>query len=415
MKIWILQTGEQVHIDQNNLRPTRAINLADSLIEQGNEVVLWTSDFDHFTKKHRYRSQKIIQFSNSLQIRFIPSRGYSTHHGLARLTDHIQLGWNLSKMLNGQLPPDVAIIGYPTIETAWVMSKWLDRKSVPFIVDVKDTWPENLVDLFPKSVKNVAQLLLRPYFKMMKSIFGKASGISTITQEFMVWCLAIANREQNRNDFILPLTSQDEIIDKSDSLSAAQFWDSLGVTSNPKLNVYFVGTINEVFNFSPLIYAARNSNIKFIIAGDGPLRNSLMRESIDFPNIIYPGWISSVQQIELANRSILAIAPWHSRKDFEMSIPNKLIDALRLSKPMLISISGVPGKLLESNGAGLVYSHSPESSLLEQLTILLENPDKLVAMSKKARELYESEFSYKKAYGAFVEHVNFMQRQIDNE
>ena len=45
--IWILQTGEPLHIDQDDLRPMRGMNLADKLSEKGNNVTLISSLFNH--------------------------------------------------------------------------------------------------------------------------------------------------------------------------------------------------------------------------------------------------------------------------------------------------------------------------------------------------------------------------------
>ena len=60
MKVWILQTGEPLQIDNNGARAMRAINLSNSLVDKGHQVTLWSANFDHFTKKHRYKGiQKI--------------------------------------------------------------------------------------------------------------------------------------------------------------------------------------------------------------------------------------------------------------------------------------------------------------------------------------------------------------------
>ena len=130
MNIWILQTGEPLQIDSSGLRPMRAINLSQSLVEKGHLVTLWTSDFDHFTKKHRYGGVRTIQHSDNLIIKLIPSRGYKKHISLSRLLDHAQLGFNLQKMVKGEPKPDVAFLGYPPIECAWIMSKWLKNKKL---------------------------------------------------------------------------------------------------------------------------------------------------------------------------------------------------------------------------------------------------------------------------------------------
>ena len=53
MLVWILQTGEPLHIDEGNPRPMRAINLSNKLIEAGHQVVLWSSAFSHQGKRYR--------------------------------------------------------------------------------------------------------------------------------------------------------------------------------------------------------------------------------------------------------------------------------------------------------------------------------------------------------------------------
>ena len=58
MIIWLLQTGESLHSDQENLRPMRAMNLANELVKAGHRVILWSSAFSHQAKKHRSRVYK---------------------------------------------------------------------------------------------------------------------------------------------------------------------------------------------------------------------------------------------------------------------------------------------------------------------------------------------------------------------
>ena len=98
MKIWILQTGEPIHIDKARLRPMRAMNLSNELVKSGHEVVIWSSNFDHFSKTHRSNTKSDFEVSKTLRIKLIDSRGYNSNIGLARLIDHAQLALNLKKM-----------------------------------------------------------------------------------------------------------------------------------------------------------------------------------------------------------------------------------------------------------------------------------------------------------------------------
>ena len=41
LKVWILQTGEPLIIDDVNPRPMRGMNLASKLVERGHEVIFF--------------------------------------------------------------------------------------------------------------------------------------------------------------------------------------------------------------------------------------------------------------------------------------------------------------------------------------------------------------------------------------
>ena len=113
LTIWILQTGEPLHIDEGNPRPMRAMNLANALVAAGHRVVLWSSAFYHHEKRHRSRHAVRIIVSNHLEIRLVPSPGYGRNIGFGRLWDHAVLAHNINKLLRAEHTlPDVGFIGY---------------------------------------------------------------------------------------------------------------------------------------------------------------------------------------------------------------------------------------------------------------------------------------------------------------
>lgn len=408
MRVWILQTGEPLQIDANGLRPMRAINLSKALIDQGHQVTLWSSDFDHFTKQHRFGAERTIQVSSGLTIRLIKSRGYKSHIGVGRLFDHAELGWNLKKMLKHETAPDVSFIGYPPIEPAWIMARWLNRRSIPTILDVKDAWPDNLVNAFPKSLAPMAKLIFLPYFLMMRQTFKASTGITSVSQEFLDWCLMRANRKQNEIDFVFPLSSQSNMFPKEEIAEATKWWNDYGVSKTNMLRGYFVGSLTSAFDFGPIIRAAKKLPISFIIAGDGPRLAALRSEAQNIPNLVFPGRISSVQAQVLSSFSDFSLAPLISRSDFEMSIPNKFYDAMQMGKPIITSLKGPARRLIEERNCGLFYS--TENEFTKLLITLIEDTNSLAEMSQNALSSYKKEFLYSKVYGNVVKKLSELQK-----
>ena len=253
MRVWIFQTGEPLQIDPVGLRPMRAMSLSNALIKQGHEVVLWSSNFDHFSKTHRFKKKREIQYSKNLKVKLIPSRGYNSNIGISRLIDHFGLALNLKKMLKTQLPPDVAFIGYPPIEAPWVIARWLKKHNTPFLIDVKDAWPEIFVKVFPDRFQRIIKIIFLPQMMMMKKVFQMADGISAPTQDFLDWCLQRLPREQNSYDRVTPISAPDSIIPQEE-LKKAEIWlDELNIKDSGIFRVCYVGSITKSLNFSPII------------------------------------------------------------------------------------------------------------------------------------------------------------------
>ena len=64
MLVWILQTGEPLNCDGNQLRPMRAINLSKALVSKGHKVEIISTRF--FIKKRD--SERILRRSIRLKL-----------------------------------------------------------------------------------------------------------------------------------------------------------------------------------------------------------------------------------------------------------------------------------------------------------------------------------------------------------
>ena len=405
MKVWILQTGEPLHIDTNGLRPMRAMNLANKLVENGHEVIIWSSNFDHFSKNHRSSSVQTFSISHNLEIKLIQSTGYKSNISFARLVDHAQMAINLLKQLKRQSLPDVVFIGYPPIETAWVMTRWCKKRNIPVLLDVKDAWPEILVRGLPNKFRFIGKILLAPYTMMMKNTFKNVTGFCAPSEPFLEWSLKNSNRSKNIFDIVAPLTTPHSEFSKDEIEQAASWLDLQGIKPNGGPIISFVGSLNSAFDFDPIIKVAAKSNFQFVIAGNGPNFNEIKIRTSGMPNIFMPGWLTHCQAKVLAQRSQLMIAPLKNLVDFKMSIPNKFFDYMSNGKPIITSISGLAGDFVTKNKIGIEYSNEIDGSLEIALSNVFENPKLVDEMSKNSKSIFLSKFSYDLVYQMLVDHI----------
>lgn len=412
--IWVFQTGEPLHIDGKNARPMRAMNLSNALVQAGHSVVLWSSAFYHQEKHYRSTMAQNIQVSDNLEIRLIPSSGYQRHIGFRRLIDHAQLSFNLKQMLDQEEQiPDVAFIGYPPIETAAVLARWLTRRGIPSLLDVKDQWPTFFLDAVPATLRPLLRVILWPYFHMARRAMRDATGLSAMSNGFLGWALEFAGRALTDMDGIFPLTSPLGQVSASQLEVARRWWDDQGILDNGRARACFVGSHSPAFDFKPVQEAAKiaaNANIpcEFIICGEGGSSAELRAMMSGLSNVYFPGWVNRPQIEALAERCQAALAPYLNIDNFKMNIPNKIVDALSLGLPILCPLQGEVASLISEHGVGMRYGTDTGKSLHDCVLTLMQETSLQQRMSRNARELYESRFSFEMVYGRLVKHLEMM-------
>jgi glycosyltransferase involved in cell wall biosynthesis len=409
--VWILQTGEPLHIDGENARSMRAMNLSNALVEAGHKVVLWSAAFNHQNKKHRSRTSKIIKVSDYLEIRLIPSGGYRGNISMGRLLDHAHLAFNLKKMLQqADTLPDVSFIGYPPIETAAVLTRWLARRGVPSLLDVKDQWPALFLDAVPTPLRPLGRVVLWPYFHLSSRAMRDATGLSAMANDFLDWALGVAEREWTDMDGVFPLTSPLGQVSKLQLAEARQWWDEQRILDDGRPRVCFVGSFMSIFDFKPVQDAAMMSlngpiPCEFIFCGDGGSSAELRAMMAGLPNVHFPGWIDRPKIEALAERCIGAMAPIQNIESFQKSIPNKIIDALSLGLPILSPLQGEVARLINDHGVGMRYGTDTGKTLYDCIKVLMEDAALQKKMSQNARALYAKRFSFEMVYGRLVKHL----------
>lgn len=406
--VWILQTGEPLPIDKNFLRPMRAINLTNKLIEKGHKVVLWSSRFNHQFKEHRKTGDQELKANENLEIRLISSCGYKKNISIRRLIDHALLGFNLIKMLKKEKHlPDIAFLGFPPIEVNLIMSNWLRKKKIPFIVDVKDLWPDVFIENLIGIKKKIIKFLLFYYFSATKRIYRNAEAITSITNKFLEHIENFSRRDTNERNKVFPLVSNLNLDDKNQT-KAENWWDELGVYNDQTFRVSYVGNLSSNINLYDIKKAAqlfeeKNAKVQFVIAGDGDYSCKFKNMMKGLNNVVFSGSISKSKLYALANRSNIWLIPYFNKQNFSLSLPNKTYDALFFGIPIFSPLKGEVRDLILKNNIGMFYDKS--NSLEKCIIKLKDNKDLQKLMSINSKKLYNENYEFDKVYDSLICHL----------
>jgi glycosyltransferase involved in cell wall biosynthesis len=304
--------------------------------------------------------------------------------------------------------PDVFVIGMPDYHLASVAVSYCRDLGVPCIVDVRDQWPDILLDRFPAWSTPLVRLLLHDDFRKVKSLTAGADSLVAMSEDLLDWALKLADRRRRDSDGVYPLGSAGG--------EAPTGVDESGTGLKGRFVVTYVGSFGDLNHPAAMLQASRILDNRrygaeqpplFVLAGNGPHRPRLLADAAGVPNVLFPGWIDAARIAALLSRSSVAILPWHSHRP---AFPNKAVTYLESGLPILNEAPGQLTDLLTEYGAGLSSQPLEAEWLADRVIHLQANPGIRMSMSRQARRLWVDQLDRAKVYAHFADHVEAVAR-----
>lgn len=413
MRIWLIQIGEPLPIDGSNERLYRMGIIANLLIKKGHKVIWWSSTFNHVRKKQRFNKDTSININNHFNIRLLYSLKYKNNVSIERIINHHILAHKFSKLAELEVQPDIILCSYPTIELSLVATKYGKRKNVPVIIDVRDLWPDNFLDMVPMWGRWLAKIILIPMLKKTRVIYKSATGIVGLTSDFVEWGINYANRKHSNLDREFPMGYIRTPPNQKAIIKAKKFWDSYGINQkNNEFIVCFFGTMGHQFDLKTIIKTAQKlmfqkTLFRFVLCGNGD--NLMFYKNIakNCKNVFFPGWIGTAEIWTLMRLSHVGLVPYVNSKNFTLNLPNKPIEYLSAGLPIVSSLKeGVLADLLKNYNCGMTYNNA--NDLTSKLIDLFNNPEILKEMSKNAFDLYKEKFVAEEVYNDMIDYLELV-------
>ena len=408
MLVWILQTGEPLNCDGNELRPMRAINLSKALVSSGHKVEIISTRFFHQEKRFR----KNIKKNNITGIieTLIDSPGYKSNISIRRLFDHHILSFNLlMNLLKRKKKPDIMFVGFPPIEWSLISICYSFLKSIPIVVDVKDLWPDifwDKEDINPLKKEFIKFLFLpyRIYSILIASLTDYITGPTELIAKYLKnnyqnKFLSKIFKNQDPKTFPSPIVPPKE--EEQIKLDI--------VKTDPKecLNILFIGSLMSVYDFETIkesieIINKKKIKIQLFIAGRGGSENYIKDIFNHIENVYFLGWINRKEAIEISSNCHLALAPYKNIKNYELNLVNKYIDYMSLGLPILSPLKGFAYELINNYKIGWNYPPKKSSTLAKIIIDIIESPEKIKIRSENAMRFFNTKYRFEMVYDQLV-------------
>ncbi len=389
--VWILNHYAQ---EPNKAGGTRHFHLAKHLRNYGWEAIIIAASVDHSTGHQRLgrKEKQRLERIKGVLFLWVKTPKYKGN-GMGRIVN--MLLYTLRVLLpqtTVELPPPDLVIGssvHPFAAFAGLLLSW--RFGVPFIFEVRDLWPQTLIDMGRLRDDSFIVWVLR---KMEKWLYSKAARIIVLSP--MAWRyikpLGIEKKHivwiPNGVDISLFPTAFQGIEDQKD------FFKLMYFGSHGQAN----GLENLLLAMELIQKMDGGKKIRLRLIGDGLNKNSLMQMAQEkgLKNIKFEAAIPKKDIPALAAQAdafVITIRDLPNLYRYGVS-PNKLFDYLAASRPILIATSAANNPVDEAQAGLSVAPEQPQAladAIVKMSLLPLSERQK---MARAGREYVEQKYDF---------------------
>jgi putative colanic acid biosynthesis glycosyltransferase WcaI len=274
-----------------------------------------------------------------------------------------------------QRHPDAIIASSPPLPVAAAGALLSARHRAPWLLDIRDLWPQSAVDLGelrPGSMLAAAERLER-------FVYGNADRIVTANEAFRQWIESRATTE-----------ARIEVIPNGTTLE----WLEVGEEGVPRSSVglpdnrfvwAYAGNIGLAHGLEVAADAARllGQEYLLLVIGDGPRRVNLERRidqtpapALDLRSLMPPR--EAARHLRAADAVLVS-----ERQDRTVSA--KLYDVCAVGRPVIAACRGELRRVVEREGIALAVPHGDPEALANAVRRLRSEPELRERLSNRAR------------------------------
>jgi len=412
MQVWVITVGEPLPGYSGDDRQLRSGYLAQLLAARGHQVTWWTSCFDHFRRKHFTLRSERVEVAPNLRLQFLKGCAYRRNVSLARQLNHWQISRDFRRVAASYRRPAVILCSFPTIELARESIRFGQARGVPTFLDIRDLWPDEMVDRLPHGARGIGRILLSPLFGSAHRALKGASGLIAISERFLNWGLEFAGRDRSaERDRVFPIGYTGNAAQSNAGTAELRLAPVGGV--NPQKRIFwFAGTFVGNIDLGTVIEAARRlqdrQDIQFVLTGSGERSDEWHSQARGLANVVFTGWADGAQLGALSSVAWAGLGAY--RKGAKMSLPNKLFEYMSRGLPIVISLEGDTRDLVLNRNIGLPYEAGDPASLASVVERLADDADLQRIMSANAACVHDEQFSPRRIYGEYADFLELHAR-----
>jgi glycosyltransferase involved in cell wall biosynthesis len=381
MKILLLN---QAFVSPDEPGHTRHFELARFLQSRGHELVIVASDLNYQTGQRTVERRGLYAEQVLDGVRILRSYIYPALHRsyfwriISFLSFMFSSVWTALRvkgvdLVMGTTPPIFQAV------SAWFVA-WMRRR--PFLLEVRDLWPEFAVGM--GVLKNPSAIALARGLE--KFLYARAAHIlvnSPAYEEYM-----IGKGVPESVITCIPYGTDVDVFNPQ--VDGSSIRAELGLRD--EFVVLYAGALGQANDIDTVLRAAERlkaeRTIRIVLLGDGKERVRLQAEAdrMKLSNVVFAGVRAKKVMPRVIASADVCLAILQDIPMFRTTYPNKVFDYMAAGRATVLVIDGLTRQLIEKSNGGVFVQPGDDGQLAEAILALSKDPQRVRQMGKNARE-----------------------------
>jgi glycosyltransferase involved in cell wall biosynthesis len=369
-------------------------------VKDGNTFSIVASDVSYLSGKRRERKTRLVTEQHVRGVRVLRAYTYASLHRsfVWRVVSFIS--FMVTSFVAGLKagPVDVVMGTSPPIfqaVSAWALSA---TRRCPFLLEIRDLWPEFAIDM--GILKN--PLLISLSRRLERFLYNRATHI-------------LVNSPAYRDYLLEKGIDPARITLVSNGVDASLFGGSFDRerqrhrwSLNGKFLVTYAGALGAANDIPVVLEAARvlsnHDGIHWLLVGDGKERGNLesLAREWKLGNVTFTGALPKKEMPAILAASDACLAILKNIPMFRTTYPNKVFDYMAAGRPTILAIDGVIREVVEEAKGGIFVQPGNAEALAHAVLTLEKDREQARTMGEAARAYVAAHFDREKQAKDFV-------------
>jgi glycosyltransferase involved in cell wall biosynthesis len=379
---------------EGNAPASRVYEMCKRWVRDGHEVTVLTSAPNHpnGVVYEGYRNwpiqQEMIDGIHVVRVWTFLAANKGTRRRAVNFVSYMVMATLLAIFMRRR---DVLIATSPQFFCGWAGVLVTALRRIPFILEIRDIWPESIHAVGASNRNLLLWLLERMEQQMYSSAFrvvtvGEGYKEQLIRRRVPEDKIEIVTNGVDRDLFVPQGTNGDVRV-------------RYGMIPGCFVCAY-VGTIGLAAGLDVVLRAAEllrqkgKRNIQLMLVGDGATREELEEEAQrrGLDNVIFTGRIDRGEVPDLLNAVDACLVHLRRQELFESVLPSKIFEAAGMGKPIVLGVKGSAAKLVTAANAGICIEPEDENALVAAIEMLAGDRELAARLGKSGQDYVRAHF-----------------------